>query len=153
MRWWRITDPAFAKDKTGYGMSLYGGRWNSAGVPAIYAASTVELAALEKWVHLSGTLPAMIFALVAIDIPDDTSLIEPLHRKKLPRGWSELPSSPAAMKYGDQRLQPHGPLGFIVPSAVVDESLNIVLNPRHSAIVKVKFTVQRDFMFDARMRK
>lgn len=58
MQAWRIAKHAYALDRDGVGARTCGGRWNSVGVPVIYAGMTAEIAAFEKLVHIGGILPA-----------------------------------------------------------------------------------------------
>ena len=69
-RFWRISQQRFALDRRCEGSRLFGGRWNRAGYGALYVASSVELAALEKFVHTGGIGPRDL-VLVAVDVPDD----------------------------------------------------------------------------------
>lgn len=158
MRWWRISDPRWALDRTGQGMAIHGGRWNPVGVAALYAAETIALAALEKWVHLAGVAPARAFALVAVDVPEDTAAILEIPMDELPDGWDQMPSSRAAEQLGRSLLVPAGDgelpvLGFTVPSVIVPESRILVLNPAHPAMGDVTVTLVREFAFDRRMLK
>ena len=58
---------------SGEGAQLYGGRWNPPGYPVMYAGATIEICALEKFVHLTGAAhPPLV--LVSIDVPDDKAL-------------------------------------------------------------------------------
>lgn len=155
-RWWRITSPQYASDTSGQGAAIHGGRWNSAGVPAIYAGDSIALSALEKWVHLAGIFPDVLLVLVAIDVPDpnESGLIVDLS-EGVPSGWSSMPRSRDAELMGDELLSLHnsgiGLLGFTVPSVIVPEAQNLVLNPKHPNITKVHFSITRYFSFDERM--
>lgn len=148
---WRIARRAYALDKLGTGARLAGGRWNSEGIPAIYAALTPELAAMEKLVHTGRLLPADL-VLVRINLPDDQTLYDELDPGALPPKWDAMPSSPAAAELGDAFLRGADKLGLLVPSAVVPESRNIIVNPGHPAIAHVEMTIERDFVFDPRLR-
>ncbi|MBI5171468.1 MAG: RES domain-containing protein [Candidatus Melainabacteria bacterium] len=72
----------------GEGARLFGGRWNSPGLPAIYTSSHLSLAALELLVHLNfDNLPADLVWL-KIEVPETGSMetfLLPLHhlRKSL----------------------------------------------------------------------
>ena len=70
---WRIAKRARALDRSGFGASIKGQRWNSANIPAIYAGLTPEIAALEKLVHTGSILP-LDLVVVRIELPDDKAL-------------------------------------------------------------------------------
>ena len=151
MQAWRITQRAHALDRTGTGSRLTGGRWNSVGHAAIYAGLTPEIAALEKLVHTSELLPRDL-VLVQLDLPDGAELYRRHSASDLPAGWDVLPSSTVAAEFGDDFLRAGVHLGLIVPSVVMPEAFNIVLNSAHSAFSAVTFRIVRLFAFDSRLR-
>lgn len=150
MQAWRIAKRAFALDRQGIGARLAGGRWNSPGVAAVYAGLTPEIAAMEKLVHTGDVLPQDL-VLARIELPDDPELYQHYTVNGLPAGWDALPSSAAAIVFGDQFLLVASHLGLIVPSAVMPEASNIVLNSNHPAFAVVTINVVRSFKFDSRL--
>lgn len=158
MRLWRITTRQWALDKRCDGARLYGGRWNPVGLPVMYAGSTIEICALEKFVHLAGA-PHPPLVLVAINVPDDISdnASGTLHVKpvlsRLPNGWADLPPSSGAQEFGAAWLQSSSELVMLVPSAIIPESTNALINPAHPAYAQVTLDIVRAFTFDARMFK
>ncbi len=151
MHAWRIAKRQYALDRQGAGARLSGGRWNSPDVAAIYAGLTPEIAALEKLVHTGDILPADL-VLVEINLPDDPKLYQRYTQADLPSGWDDLPSSTVATQIGDKFLFDCAHLGLIIPSAVMPESNNIVLNPGHAAFSSVTMAITRPFEFDSRLR-
>lgn len=152
MRLWRITTRKWALDTACEGARLHGGRWNPIGHGALYAGTTIEICALEKFVHL-GLVPHPPLVLVAVDVPDDAALYFQPDLKDLPAAWSELPVSAQAQAFGRTWLEPARTLVMLVPSAIIPESTNAVINPAHPAFAQVRLTIVRDFSFDARMFK
>ena len=149
-RFWRITKKRYALDKSCEGNRLNGGRWNRPGYGALYAAETIELAALEKFVHSAGITP-LDLVLAAVDVADDDSLIRRVAIRDLPAGWDGLPASDAAQEFGTEWLKRAGGLVLLVPSVIVPESMNAVINPLHPRYAEVRLTIIRDFQFDSRM--
>jgi RES domain-containing protein len=149
-RFWRIATKPHALDKRCEGTRAHGGRWNKPGFGALYAGSTIELAALEKFVHTAGLDP-MDLVLVAVDAPDENALVRRVHIGELPAGWNGLPASDAAQAFGSLWLEGIRELVLLVPSVIIPESLNAVLNPLHPRYGEVALTVVRDFQFDPRM--
>lgn len=155
MNFYRLAKKKFALDRLGVGASRTGGRWNSRDVPVVYCASTPELAALERLVHI-GTEEPQDLVLVEIRINQFDSLLAALKIrtakiKQLPLDWNVLPSSPSAAQYGDQFVAAGKELGLLVPSVIVPESTNMVLNPNHELMREVTFTILRDFRYDLRL--
>jgi RES domain-containing protein len=150
MQAWRIAKRIHVLDRNGTGARLSGGRWNSAGIAAIYAGLTPEIAAMEKLVHTGEFLPKDL-VLAQIDLPNDDRLYRRYTVKDLPDGWNALPSSTAAIALGDEFLLTASHLGLIIPSAVMPEAFNILLNPLHPAFDAVTISIVRAFEFDSRL--
>lgn len=116
----------------------------------MYAGTTIEICALEKFVHLAGvTAPPL--ALVAIDVPDEPGLIYAPTMQDLPAGWSDLPMSAAAQVFGRTWISAADQLVMLVPSAIIPEARNAVINPKHLAYRGITLSVVRNFTFDSRM--
>lgn len=148
---WRIARTRYALDRRGTGGLLEGGRWHRVGQPVIYAGLTVEIAVLEKLANI-GTHYPVDLDLVAITLPDDDTLYERHTRlAKLPVGWDAIPAGNASIEFGAEFLRSGRALGMIVPSAIVPEASNIVINPRHKKFAKVKIESRRAFKFDQRL--
>ncbi len=150
MHAWRIAKKQFALDRQGSGARLAGGRWNNPGVAVVYAGMTPEIAAMEKLVHTGDILPSDL-VLVRFDLPDKKSLYRSYEVEDLPKGWDALPGSASAVNIGDSFVMEGNFLGVIVPSAVMPEAKNIVLNPNHKAFASVSMNVIRPFEFDSRL--
>lgn len=152
---WRIgTDtPAYtADDLTGAGAEATGGRWNRKGTPMVYAASNRALACLETIVHLSaGDLPLNRY-LVAVDIPDQLIAAAVQFDPTAHIGWDAVPEGKVSLDAGDAWLRGGASAVMIVPSAIVPEEMNYLINPRHvdsSAITARKI---RRWTYDLRLR-
>lgn len=151
MRVWRIAHHRFALDRVGLGSARFGGRWNPIGVPALYGGASIAVCALEKLVHLgSGVLPPQV--LVAVDLPAECAIFTPAP-DQLPAGWDALPTSLAAQAFGGRWLREAGQLAMRVPSAIVPEEANIVINPAHPDFARVVLTAVRPFSFDQRLTR
>lgn len=152
MRLWRITTRKWALDTLCEGARLYGGRWNPIAWPVVYAGATIEICALEKFVHLAGSShPPLV--LVSIDAPDDASLVYRPSMAELPPDWADLPAPASTQEFGRRWIESASGLILFVPSAIIPESRNAVLNPRHPAYRDIRLEIVRDFAFDARMFK
>jgi len=136
---WRLCRAPFA-DLTGEGARRYGGRWNQPGRPMVYAASSAALAVLEVRVHLD--LPPDL-------LPDDYVLLTIDMRDLVAEGVTALPADPAA--FGDAWLRDQRSALLQVPSLIVPESLNLLLNPAHPAAARASIVATRRFVFDRRL--
>lgn len=147
---WRIAKKQFALDRIGIGARTYGGRWNAPGVAVIYAGMSPEISAMEKFVHTDGILPDDL-VLVRLDLPEDANLYYYCQEVDLPSGWDELPGSTAAIEFGNAFIKGGTHLGMIVPSAIIPEASNIIINPSHANFENVDMAIVRPFKFDSRL--
>jgi RES domain-containing protein len=146
---WRIARRPFALDRLGIGARESGGRWNHPGTAVIYAGGTVAIAALERFVHVAGIVPGDL-VLVRIELPRTCSVERPA-LAKLPRSWNLVPAERGSMDFGTRWARDNRSLVLYVPSALVNEEENAVLNPAHPEFPPVKMVIERDFQYDARM--
>ena len=146
---WRITRRPFALERLGIGARDSGGRWNRIGTGVIYAGCTIGIAALEKFVHLAGIVPRDL-VLVRIELADTSSAEKPA-LAGLPKDWALVPPGPGSMEFGTRWARGNRSLVLYVPSALIYEEQNAVLNPAHPGFGAVKMVVVREFHYDARM--
>jgi len=152
MELYRIAQEKYAEDLSGNGARLFGGRWNSEGQFALYTSLTRSLALLETLAHTPAKLlQAKTYLLITLLIPD-TTVIQSLEAKKLPHGWNDVEISPFTQKTGNQFLIAKKNLALAVPSVLIPEELNYVLNPLHADFKKVKIINKRRIRFDNRVQ-
>jgi RES domain-containing protein len=143
---WRLASGRYPP-LDGEGARLAGGRWNSAGRPAVYTSESVALCLAEALVHIPGALPDG-YQSYKIYVPDDE--IETLNAKILKRGWAT--DLVYTRKVGDKWLSEQRSLALAVPSVVLPESTNFILNPLHPHASELRVIDQRPFHFDPRLR-
>ncbi len=149
MRVWRLARRAF-QDLDGEGARQAGGRWNSEGIPVVYASTTLALAALEYLVHIEiADAPGDLMAM-EIQVPDDAP-VEEIAVADLPRGWNREKGNPACVEIGDRWVAEGRALALRVPSAIVPEEVNCLLNPAHPDADRVEVIQVREFAFDPRL--
>lgn len=153
MRVWRIYDRRYAASAfDGEGARLYGGRWNSPGVSMVYTAASPSLAVLEVFVHLDPEEVPDGLLLGALDLPDDLSM-QSISPQDLPADWRSFPAPEHLRSLGDQWVQGGASLLLAVPSAVIPEENNYLINPRHPEFQAVRQAAARPFTFDPRLWK
>ena len=131
----------------GEGARRAGGRWNSAGQPAVYTSESLALCLAESLVHLPGDLPRG-YQSFKIFVPDDA--IEVLDVTSLIEKWqSDLFFT---RNIGDRWLTARRSLALVVPSVILPESSNLLLNPMHSRANELRVLDQQPFSFDPRLR-
>ncbi|MBI4517436.1 MAG: RES family NAD+ phosphorylase [Deltaproteobacteria bacterium] len=147
---WRVvkrTHAATAFD--GKAAQRFGGRWNSPGRRAVYASATKSLAVLEVLVHLDVGRP--LPRLVAFTFDVDSKLVDNLASAQLPRHWRTVRGLLATQQIGDAWLASGRALALAVPSAIVPEELNYLLNPAHPAFGRLRIGRSIPFLLDPRL--
>jgi RES domain-containing protein len=154
---WRIaTDtPAYeADDLSGAGAKATGGRWNERGVAVVYLSETRALACLETVVHLNaGGLPLNRY-LVEARIPEDLWADAQTETSAgLPVGWDAEPAGRASIGFGTEWVRSGSSALLIVPSVIVPEEFNVLMNPRHAAGTGIIAAKVRRWLYDPRLTK
>lgn len=145
---YRVVKRIYADDLSGTGARLYGGRWNSEGRSMVYLASSRSLAVLEALAHLSPTNMPDDFVMVTIEAPDSFAEINP---ETLPPQWNKYPEQNILKQLGNNFLKEGKYLFLKVPSALVKEEFNYLLNPMHAKSSQVKIVSKKVFSFDERL--
>jgi len=150
MRIWRICRACFAAEAfTGQGARRFGGRWNSPGVPMVYASPSLALAAIELFVLLEPNQQPDDLAAIAATLPPG----EPAQRLdpgSLPQQWWSDDFAPLRA-IGDKWIREKPSLAIEVPSAALRVEWNVLVNPLHPAAAQIKIEEPQAFRFDARM--
>ena len=142
IRAWRLSKARYAGDLTGQGAARDGQRWNQSGQRAVYLGLTPEITVLEVLVHLNGVLIAPL-VLSAYEVPAGPGLISEAEPEALP--------GQASAVFGGDWLRDRGQLGLLLPSVVVPQARNLLLNPLHPAMPKVALVHQEPFQLDERL--
>jgi RES domain-containing protein len=144
-----IRAPRVSQALTGEGARRYGSPWNPKGVPMVYTASTLSLAALEALVHFAIETSPLDYVALTVRVPDDA--VERVVDKRLAPDWHTMPAPAACQELGARWAAEAQSLGLAVPSAVVPSESNILLNPLHPDFPKVTLEKQEPFLFDSRL--
>jgi RES domain-containing protein len=131
------------------GVMLYGGRWNSIGLRAIYAAETYAGALLEILVHSNLSQPPKNHRVVRIVVPDNVT-IETVPIDKV-QSW-DAEDMIASRAFGDRWIQENRTAILRVPSVITNgRESNIVFNPAHSEFALVRTDDPEPVHWDARL--
>lgn len=149
MTLYRFASKAYSNSLDGEGARLKGGRWNSRGVPVVYSSTTISLSLLELFIHSASYDEISSNILVRIHIPD--SLSHPPAVLKLKNGWQH--DTGYTQFIGTEFLISRSSLLLQVPSAIIPEENNVLINPLHPDMKKVKITAAAPFHFDSRLFK
>jgi RES domain-containing protein len=150
MEIWRICRARFAGEAfNGEGARRFGGRWNSRGVPMVYASSSLALAVIELFVHLEPNQQPDDLVSVAATLPAGEPA-ERLEPERLPTEWWTDDFGPLRA-IGDEWIQEKTSLALAVPSAALRAEWNVLVNPLHPAVTEIEIEAPQAFRFDARM--
>ncbi|MBV6645116.1 MAG: RES family NAD+ phosphorylase [Cyclobacteriaceae bacterium] len=147
---YRIASKIYARDLSGTGALLYGGRWNPKGKVMLYTSQSFALAALETIVNLS---PSKIgqrqLYCVEIDFPDQLPITS---IDALPEQWNAYPYTPETVLLGAGFIEENG-LCLMAPNAIVPSEYNYLLNPNHPDYDQIRIKDVRPFILDNRFEQ
>ena len=144
---YRLSTANFATDISGEGSKIYGGRWNPKGLAALYASENISLCILEILVRATKKTSPDTYTLISLVIPENK--IFSIQLTKLKKGWQhELEYTQGI---GKDFLKENYMLCMKVPSAIVPQEHNFVLNPLHKDINRVKISSVEVLELDKRL--
>ena len=146
---WRLTKQKYAA-LNGEGARLYGGRWNSVGKPMVYTSSHLSLAILEQLVRMDIDEIPEDFVSLQIKIPSKLR-VSHIALNEFPANWKKHIDFTWFRQQGEQWLAKQHTAVLIVPSVVVSEETNILLNPMHVDFHKIQLVRTQAFDFDKRL--
>jgi RES domain-containing protein len=130
-----------------------GFRWNSLHTRLVYTADSRALATLEVAVHLdlSEDLPNDRYY-VEIDIPDELTILE-VNRNDLPLNWDSNPPTGLTQTIGDDFVYFSEAPILKVPSSIVPQEFNYLINPKHHDSKKITLLKTYRMCFDSRFKQ
>ncbi|MDP6979876.1 MAG: RES family NAD+ phosphorylase [Myxococcota bacterium] len=134
----------------GEGARRYAGRWHHAGIPLVYTARSLALAAFEQLVHFDLDIAPAGFVSIEVDIPRGVKIRRPA--KTLPANWDAIPAVDETRDFGSRWFESMSSVAMVVPSAVIVGEMNVLLNPLHADFAKLVRGKPRPFVFDPRLR-
>jgi RES domain-containing protein len=137
----------------GEGSRLFGGRWTPKGSPAVYCSQHLSLCVLELRVNQDQFLAREGYRYFTVTFPP--ALMESLSLKDAPRGWDRPRISSirltAAQRFGKKGLKKKRSAVLRVPSAVLPQEYNYILNPLHSDFASIKIGTAMPIRLDSRL--
>ena len=144
---YRITLAEFANSLFASGRSA---RWNSNGVFMIYTASSRALACLENVVHRSGEGLSKNFRVMTIEIPREL-VIDAVRLEELSDNWGDFDQQYVTRQKGDLWVKSQKSPVLKVPSVIIPEESNYLINPAHREFDKIQVKSVDPFLFDQRL--
>ncbi len=150
MRVYRIGKTKHANDLTGEGSKLFGGRWNHKTIPCIYTSESRALALLEYTVNINIEEIPRALSVITFEIPENN--IKIITEEQLPGNWKQFPAPGSTQDLGTKVLQTTSFSIFKIPSSIITDEFNFILNPRHSDSYFFKIVEIKDFVYDVRIK-
>ena len=144
---YRLSTGKYAKDISGAGAKLNGGRWNPVGIDALYTSEYISLCILEILVRANKDISPDSYTLISIEAPQ--SNVYEIQLQKLKANWQH--DLDYTQWIGAEFFKNNPSLILKVPSAIVDQENNYLLNTNHKDFQKVKILGVSPFNFDKRL--
>jgi RES domain-containing protein len=147
----RLTRRKFAGKNPfdGEGSFLFGGRWSSIGTRVCYAATHRSLAILEYRVHIDLALLPDDLVIATLEVPDEIAIAP---TPTLPEDWKEYPAPASLRRIGDRFIAEAQASLMLVPSVLVPQENNVMLNPVHPDARKmIRQRRLVPFLYDSRL--
>jgi RES domain-containing protein len=146
---WRISNHL---SLAGDGALRTPGRWHTRGRCVVYCAQSPAAALLEILVHFEiglQDLPVR-YRLLKIEAPNEVH-VEHVSPDQLPADWPEKTELTRAL--GDGWLARDAAALLSVPSAIVPETFNVLVNPAHQEAKRIVIVQAREYAIDPRLLK
>jgi RES domain-containing protein len=155
MQLWRVASdtPGWtADDMSGKGAASKGARWNHPGELVTYATTSISFAAWETRAHFGrgAALPWNRF-LVRVDVPDHVWAARQTLPRPPPVGWDAIPEGMVSRNAGSAWLKAVASALLIVPSVIIDEEDNVLIDPAHADCARIVASKVRRFVYDHRV--
>jgi RES domain-containing protein len=127
---WRLMMRKYAGDPlSGEGARIHGGRWNSKGIPVVYAGEHISLTVLEVFVNLEDI--RLLDRFVLFRLAFDENLVQVFNPEDLPEDWRGSPPPPSTQMIGNMWVRDLRSAVLSIPSVVIPAERNFVINPKH----------------------
>ncbi len=148
----RLSKKKYASDPLGGAGGLeVGGRWHRKGTRIVYCAQSLSLASLEYFVHFEPLARAIALVAIEVEVPD--ALVEDLPVASLPSNWDVTPPDSATADLGTTWVNSGRSVALRVPSVLTHGEFNLLINPAHLGLKRVRVKSTRGYSYDRRMWK
>ena len=147
---YRISKTMYAKDLNGVGARKYGARWNQPGYECLYTSESRALALLEFTVNTNINDIPRALSIVTIDL--GKAGMQELKEAQLPGDWRAFPAPASTKKFGTLLLKAAKAAIIKIPSAIIPNEFNYILNPLHTKHKSFKIIDIADYAYDLRIK-
>jgi RES domain-containing protein len=128
-------------------------RWNRDNQLVIYTSQSRALSALELVVHRSSLKTALKYRVMVISLPENDRFYTRKTIDSLPENWRDLDAYPALQDIGSNWYHGNESLILQVPSVIVPEEFNYIINLNHPDLASAIVSLERieDYFWDERL--
>ena len=151
--WYRASPSSNKKNVfSGTGGEFTPGRWHKLGSKVVYCSESIALCTLEWLANQGLSVSQFSYYRYSIEIPD-SSIIK-FDPEQLPKNWRATPATELTRDFAESNLFTNkNILAIAVPSVIIPEEYNLVINPLHSSFVKVSKSIKNLGEYKAPLRK
>lgn len=147
---YRISRTKFINDLSGEGAKLYGGRWNRPGVPMLYTSQARSLALLELIVHFNASSALQLdYSFLSLSVPD--AYVIDIEENIFAETNINL-STEMFLKLSEEYFSKKNVMALRVPSVIIPQEFNVLLNPLHVNFSKIKIQRIEPIFLDKRLK-
>ena len=151
MEVFRISRDKFSHKITASGKS---NRWNLDDQFVAYTSGSRSLCSLELVVHKASIAPAHKYKVMIISLADQEELYTTILQRDLPKNWRSTAGYSHLQKLGSEWYRSAQSLVLKVPSAVIPEEHNFLINTSHPGfkdLTKISLVRTEDYFWDDRL--
>jgi RES domain-containing protein len=146
---WRLYRSRHGPGLDGIGGMFAEGRWHTLGEPVVYFGGSAAIVVLERLAHTDPDLLPDDLQLARFDFAGPVLDTKVEEFTDLPANWRQDES--ATRRIGGQWRSRGSACLLAVPSAILPEERNFVLNPEHPDAKLLRLVGKRRFAFDPRL--
>jgi len=152
LKLWRVCARDYATTAfNGQGAADHPGRWNGRGTRLVYLSESLAGATLEWFAYALNAKPGREYVYFEVSAP--TEAVLELEPQSLPQDWNLYPHPVSTQAIGDEWVARSASLLLRVPSVLVPESYNFLLNPQHLSFSQLTWSEPRALWLDGRLRR
>ncbi len=148
-RLWRLYRAEYGPGLDGIGGTFADGRWHALGERVVYFGATAAIVVLERLAHTDPDLLPKDLRLGRFEFPDAISSINVEEIAALPENW--LRDENSTRRIGSHWCREGVFPLLIVPSVILPEESNYILNAEHPQAKSLQLLRERPFTFDPRL--
>lgn len=150
MPWlWRLYRAEYGPGLDGIGGTFADGRWHTRGARVVYFGASAAIVVVERLAHTDPDLLPDDLRLACFESPQIISAVKADEVSSLPENW--IQDEDATRRIGGEWLRRRSSPLLLIPSAILPEESNYLLNAQHPEAGRLHVISERPFSFDARL--